>query len=378
MRRSCAVAAALAAFASPAVAHAEPITVLASYPQRASVDGTPSTRQSRADDDYAWNVGINRDDCESDEQWSWSFGLPAAASFSTLEVWASADPLSCADPSARAGSGPTPRCWKAASFAFAAVANGGVVKLASRDVIKAVFRMKNVDDASLTAKADICEPAFDMQPTRVYLHFLPMDASGQALGGATSNPYESVYQTTYDLRGPDAPDAPTANAGPLIVAVDWPAPSAIDKDAAGYAIYCTPVGAAATPPADAGAVGCWSQPGHPSPNLPTQSDETHRCATSITNAATIYGLQPGTSYAIRVAALDRYGNTGPISKGTCGVSISGPRDYQPDATSSSGCSLGTSSPRSGSWMAALLAMGALGLVARARRGAPARSPRTRQ
>lgn len=377
VRRSCAVTAALAAFALPVIAHAEPISILGAYPQRASASGAQSTRQPRAEDDYAGNAGINRADCESDEQWSWSFTLPAAAIFSTLEVWASADTLSCADPSTRAGSGPTPRCWKAASFAYAAVANGGVVKLASSDVIKAGFRMKNVDDASLTAKADICQPGFDMQPSRVYLHFLAMDAAGQAVGGVASNPYESFYQTTYDLRGPDAPATPTLAIGALYVDLTWPTSTPVDKDFVGYVVYCTPGGPAPTPDAGEGAPGCADLPSQPRPEFPTKADEARRCATGSAYGASIASLQPGVGYSLRFAALDRYGNTGPLSKQACFASITGPRDYAPTEPANGGCALGGTSARAGTSIAALLALGAFGLAARARgkRTVPAaRSP----
>ncbi len=381
LRLARAALAALAVTTVPALAQAEPIALVGAYPQRTQADGAASTRLPRADDDLAGDAGIDRADCESAERWSWAFTLPALPSgvtFATLDVWAGAEAGSCADPAVRAGSagaGPSPRCWKVASFAAAAVANRATVSFASSDVIEAAFRQQNVGDASPPTKAAICEPAVDMQPTRVFLHFLLMDAAGQAIGGAASNPYESYFQTTYDLRGPDAPAAPTFSAGPLIVALDWPAPSASDQDFAGYAVYCLPAGAAVSPAApgeDGGALGCAGASGTAAPDLPTAADEAFRCATSITHAATLYGLQPGTSYAIQLASLDRYGNTGPLSKPACGVSISGPLDYQPTPSSNGACVLGASSAPLQGELAVLAGFLALPLLARARRRASAR------
>lgn len=349
-------AVALGALVVPAVVQAAPIQLAGSYPQRAAADGTPSVRQPRADDDYAGNGGVNRADCESEETWAWSFALPTTG-FSSLQVWTSPDNLSCADPQHRTG-GASPRCFRAATFDYATVANAGVAKLRSRDLIKAGYRALDVSDPKLLTSEAICRPTVDMQPTRVFLHFMLFDSAGNVVGSTTDNEYESVYQTTYDLRGPDAPTAPSATGGALKVDLAWTPGGATDKDFVGHRIYCFPRAASS---GDAGAC-----PAGAAGVLPTAADEKHLCGNGGPTGGTIQGLDVNQPYEIRVAAYDRYGNAGPYAPSVC-ASMSGPVDAvdQPGGSSGGGgCALGA--PARGGALGALGVLGALGLLARRR------------
>jgi hypothetical protein len=350
-RRAVAVSLALGLFALPALAAAAPIALVGNYPQRKQADGSASTRQPRNDDDYAGSAGIDRADCESDETWQWAFALPTAG-FNSLQIWASDDDGSCADPQNRPG-GASPRCFRVASYDYAKVANGGVASLRSTDVVKAAYRRLGDDDTTTTTKKAICEPTADMQPTRVFLHFMLFDAAGNVVGSTTSNEYESIFQTTYDLRGPEGPSSVIAKGGALIIDLSWTPPATPAKDLVGYKVYCVPSRSGSACPGVAGNT------------LPTSDDDRYSCGTGGATGATIQGLEVNQPYEIRVAAYDRYGNTGPYAPSVCS-SITGPKDYVDSglaAEGGGGCALGAGGVANGAGafgvVAGLMALGGL-------------------
>jgi hypothetical protein len=346
-RRALALAVATMTLLAPALASAAPIALVAGYPQRSH-----ASRAVRSDDPLASDAGIAAADCDSDETWSWAFSLPDGVALASLEVWASGDATSCASPSARAPSA-TASCFRVASFPAASVASDNVVQFHSSDVVRAAFAHESAGAPGAVTPNDVlCHPSVDMQPTRVFLHFLAVDAGGYALGGEAPNAYESTFDTTYDLRGPSwTGPAPTVSAGPLYVYLQWDAPAQPAPDFASYRVYCRPRFGAAD-----GGLPTFAN-GAPSPEL-----EADACASSSANAAEIGSLQPGVGYDVAVAAIDRYGNAGPLSP-VVGTSITGPRDEVP---TSSGGGCGVASSRSGSLFAAIATI-ALALAARRRR-----------
>src|SRR5687767_1549723 len=65
---------------------AQPIQLTANYPRRTHTWRVPAPQSS---DPTAGNAGINRADCDSEEVWQFSFVIPLAVSYSSLEIWAS-------------------------------------------------------------------------------------------------------------------------------------------------------------------------------------------------------------------------------------------------------------------------------------------------
>jgi hypothetical protein len=361
----------------PNVAAAQTITLVGQYPQRMT-GGQASTRQPRGDDDYASNIGIDRLDCDSDETWKWAFAIPPAASFTFFDVWASTSKASCADVTARATTPPatpqpTATCWHVARYMSNQVLNANVVSFKSSDIVKAVYRLTNVDDPAMTSTKEICYPAADQQPMRFYLHFLLIGADGvTAVQNATT--YESVYDTTYDLQGPTPPDGVTLGAGAQSLVASWVPSTTLDKDLLGYRAYCFPTvgsvgqqdaGASEAGAADAGAA-CPTLPAGFGANvLPSRDVEAMACGSSQvgSHSMQIDGLVGGTTYAVAIAAIDKYGNSGPLSNVAC-LAPNGPA---PAGTAGGGsCSFG-SATRAG-WLGWLGGVAALGLLARRRRG----------
>ncbi len=388
----------------PRVASAQ-ITVTGNYPQRwhgckttcdatlgcqATCAGNPGAVQSvrlpRSTDDLAPNAGISRTDCDSDEVWQFAFSIPATASFSYFDIWASGSATSCADVTTRAVTPPgtqvaSATCWRVARFTSGQVLNQSVVSVRTSDIVKSIFRLENYDDPAMTTTSQICYPTEDQQPTRFYLHFLLIGNDG--LSAATdAATYEAAYDTTYDLMGPLPPTDVTLGAGGNLLIAKWTGTTALDKDFVQYRAYCFPkVGSEGNPPyygvdsglfsgdtavadtavadtasgdtgtseasADDGGAdaadaadtavadtatasttdtgtatlaGCPTLPtGFAANLLPSADIEALRCASSgtISGKMQISPLANGTTYAIAIAAVDKYGNSGLLSNIVC-------------------------------------------------------------
>jgi hypothetical protein len=362
-------------------AAAQSITITGNYPLR-KVGGANSTRLPRSDDDYAGNAGINRADCDSDETWQWSFNVPAAASYTFFDVWASGSNASCADVTARAATPPgtqqpSATCWRVARFAYNQVINQGVVTTKTSDIVKAAFRLQNDDDPATTSSKEICYPTADQQPTRIYLHFLLIGSDGLTTAPDAST-YESVFDTTYDLMGPPPPADVRLSAGPSSLFAQFTGATAQDKDFREYRAYCFPKRGSVTPTPDAGtgdvgapdaasAPTCPPLPaGFAMGSLPTSDLEAFSCSSTGSTAGVlkIDGLTAGASYAVAIAALDGYGNSGLLSNVACLA----PNAGAPAAAVSGGGSSCAYGPGSGAGaLAALGALVACAFVARRRR-----------
>lgn len=349
--RAFALSLALAALLAPALAAAGTVQLIGQYPQRKHGD-TQSSRLARAEDDYAGNAGINRTDCDSDETWTFSFALPSVG-FNYLEVWAKSDTTTCSDPQYRPG-GANPQCWRVGSFEYSKVANGGIVAVKSSDIVKAIYRKTNVDDTSAYSTAkDICYPSDSTQPAKVYLHFLLFDSAGNVVGSTSANEYESVYQTTYDLVGPAPPSGVSLGLGETILVAKWTASTSAEKDFVSYRAYCfkkrgsegDPYGgldaglfsetstdaaadADASDAADAAdstsavAANCPGLPnGFEQGMLPSAELEVLQCGSAGTTGGKLQidGLLNDNVYAVGIAAVDKYGNSGLLSNVACGA-----------------------------------------------------------
>ncbi len=357
----------------PALAAAQfttgtPISIGAGYPLRSH-----ATRQLRNDVDNTPNTGINRADCDSDETWSWTFVLPPGLSPNTLQVWASASNTSCADPTVRGSGAVAATCWRVAVFQLADVLNGKIVKTRSTDMIKAAYRMVNADDTTqYPTPQDICYPQGNMEPTRFYLHFLPFldDVNVVDFAAGSGSPWESTWDTIYDLAGPLPPTGITLGAGQSILVASWPSTAnAQVPDFVGYTAYCFPKRGSESDPfggldaavfdgtttgtteagtSEAGAVdatsgadaadtasstsdtgGSEAGPTGTCPPtlpadfvvnaLPSNDIAALECGSvgSTGGTMTISGLQNGVSYAVAIAGMDNNSNSGQLSQVVC-------------------------------------------------------------
>lgn len=383
-----ALAVTLVGLLAPSLVHAQtttpstPIQLVGQYPQRKHGD-TNSTRIARSDDDYVGNAGINRADCDSDELWWFSFTLPPPG-FTYLEIWSKSDNTTCADPQYRPG-GSNPTCHLVAKFGWAKVANSGVVKVKSSDIVKAAYRLVNFDDPQYPTAKDVCYPLdpASAQPAKVYLHFLLTDSNGLVVGDSAANQYEAVYQTTYDLIGPDPPQDLTLGVGETIVVGKWTTFSSTEKDFVSFKAYCFPKRGSQKDPNGGIDAGYFSEvapstetgtdtgtdaaddasdaadtaladetstttdtgtgtdgetstaalpTGCPSPfptdllkprTLPNVDLEELKCGELGANGGTLQidGLVNDQPYAVAIAAVDKYGNSGVLSNVACGTPV---------------------------------------------------------
>lgn len=310
-------AVALSALLAPLRASAA-ITADTGYPQREH-----TTRALRADADDATRTGINAADCASDEKWSWTVTIPDGVTYSLLDVWASAENVSCAEPAARTGA--SPKCWRVAEFARDSVASHAEFSVTASSVVRAAFRkLGDADQTAFTTTAEVCTVDVDQQPTRFYLHFLLMSDANTVVGATSANEHEYVYDTVYDLHGPVPPTGLALGSGQSVLLATWNAQTTV-KDFSGYKIYCYPKRGAegdAGVAADAGA-GCPAIPaelaGFAEGKIPDAAVEDLVCGTMSTTGSkiTIDKLTDGLTYALAVAAIDKNDNTGALSTIAC-------------------------------------------------------------
>ncbi|MEZ4220730.1 MAG: hypothetical protein R3B13_07345 [Polyangiaceae bacterium] len=352
----------------------------------------------------AW---INYDDCIKNDIFSWTVTL-SGFSGTILEVWVGQG-ADCTDSKVRSDG----QCWKVYSDSSP---GGGVtetVKVAVRDVVS--------QTGPATGTAADCERTdYPTAGQKVTLYFMLID-------GDTVKTHVTFDDVKIDLVGPPAPSGVSAGIGENRLVINWKAPNA--EDLSGYRLYCDPPpGSAASSPAShpmavgdaaldgaagadaatdsgsdaasdatasggaggtagsagasgsAGTTASGGSAGSGNPACPSalvsgsRPDSKYQCGTiesAIADSAEARSLVNGTTYAVAVAAVDRAGNSGPLSKVACGT----PQEvndffelYRRAGGEGGGgfCSLTGSKSHSLLW---LLAAVGVGFVLRRRRGA---------
>jgi len=402
-RRLLVLGAVLAAFvmvAFPRLARAQVSLAAPTYPLH---DGT--TRVPLAIDPNSTNVGINRADCVADLSWTWAINVNGI-SFDHLDIYAKADNTSCADLVARTT---TKTCFKVGSLVEKDVKLGQRFNTKLRAIIQAA-RLEDVDPTmELNVPVEKCDIAGSMKPTTVYLHFVPMDGGGTPIGGTSAN--DMSFQTAWDIGGPAPPSSLTLTGGSQLVTAHWPTggTGSVESDFVKWRAYYYTDDSAPVPtvkgidggdetdtdPGDADAavasdsatdVTVDSAPAStteacPSgvpfvaglPPTPAVLALPHVDGTSLNGKMTIDGLTNHKRYAVAIAAVDKYENSGALSNYDCFM----PREtndfytvYQGAGGQAGGgfCAIGA--PGATPIAVLFLAVTALGLVARRfRRGA---------
>ena len=175
---------------------------------------------------------------------------------------------------------------------------------------------------------------------------------------------------SYDLVGPTPPTSVKAGIGEEAVVVTWK-PSTSDEFLGTYGVYVDEAGGGGDPGAG-GAGGASSDPCSSDVLIPGQIPTG--TANATTNASTTEaeagGLQNGVLYAVGVASVDNFENPGALSTLSCATpeNVTGFFEAYREAGGEGGggfCSVGAAPSR---LAAAFVALAALGLAVRRRRG----------
>jgi len=333
--------------------------VLASLPARsaAAQDGllpTPTTTNrdfQDIDDHPDW---VNRQDCIADAMYTFRLGSTGTIpSTSNLHVWASTADADCTVPDTRDGSS-CKQVFQANVYAGSLQTITAEVKV--RDIIR-------VGSGPLTMETPetVCDEGIDLQ--EVELQFFVVSTGGTVLPGVT------LYTVQYDLVGPPPPTSVTAGIGEEAVVVKWK-PSTSDELLPTYDVFVDEAGGG--DPGAGGAGGASSDPCSSDVLIPGQIPTG--TAKTTTNASTTEaeadGLQNGVLYAVGVATVDAFNNPGPLSTLACATpeNVTGFFEAYRAAGGEGGggfCSVGAVPSR---LAAAFMALAALGLAVRRRRG----------
>jgi hypothetical protein len=338
-----------------------------SYPTRSNVQKsiTPYTPGSGLT-----TAGINRADCDSSETWNFkltAFTPPSGAQ--TLTWYAStADSADCTVTANRYG-GTNPICFPVAQAQVTAIQSGQDFLIKDTDIIGAI-EGNDILNGSAVASS-VCYPSASQTPNKFTLYGILEDNVGNTITG-----YGINWSNYYDLAGPDPGTAVTGSAGDGIINVSWTAlgsdaglsdaladamvdamvdttadtsttttasatdsgasdgdaAAASDGDAADGATDAASSDSSVDASSDAALAG--SQPGSainttycPTNGVPFAGvtfptpafDALYKCG-FISGFGTSYivkGLVDGQGYAVAIAGVDQWGNSGLLSSYDC-------------------------------------------------------------
>ncbi len=301
---------------------------------------------------------INRRDCDENDYFDFTVvpSMPLPGINYDIEVWASESAsTNCADPGMQ-----TPGAGVCRQV-VPRITDTYNIKVFVRDIISQAWGSWDGG-----ATADVCESDYDRPVDRV-LHFFVINNGTEA-----GTPLQ--YPVQYDLLGPAPPGSINVGIGQNALVVSWNE-SSDGSQVYKYRIYAEPVsatgagGAGADP--DAGAAGageptgCTSSvltPGEPVPTGTKVRGE----ATNSAKKAEAGGLTNGVTYAVGVASVDSFLNSGNLSSLDCASPepVTGFFEAYRQAGGGAGggyCSVGASPSR---LLAGGVAFAALGLVLR--------------
>jgi hypothetical protein len=268
---------------------------------------------------------VNRADCENDDFFRFIvLGTGLAGAAYQLQVWASVGSADCTMSDMQSGTSNS--CKQVAAEVRAQ--DTMTVDVRVQDIVSRTF-----GPWSGPATNEGCDGSNDPD-SRTLQFFL---VSGSALVGA-----KIEYDVTFDLLGPGPPRSVKAGVGERVLVVSWREPT----DATGiaeYRAYATPVNMGTTDggttdggatdggttdageggaSSDAGVsdagvpTGCVSNvlvPGEPPPAGISPRGETNSSTTQVEAG----GLTNGVQYAVAVASVDEFGNSGNLSALAC-------------------------------------------------------------
>jgi hypothetical protein len=349
---------ALATMASTAYAQTAPMTTVQPALTRLNKDGSAAPTRPNVDLKV-----ITFEDCVEDRNYKIVLNTPSVPDARyTLQGWAGT--AECLSNLARRGTAGTQTCWKA----IADLGQNGTATVTARvrDIVANDVTQK--ENYVNVQTADKCA---SLNKANVTLNFMWVQSGTDPGVPATGNPVFSV-----DTTGPAAPTGLKVSEGETLLIASWDAPKSV-SDLTGYRLYCeeipdgtvidgpdasTPANDAANDvgttldasaadadssdaatvtdaspadaavgAADAGTVDA-STATAPDPNCPSKlliagaspPGSLTPCASSqgqIGSQQNITGLKNGARYAIAVAAINKNGNSSPLSNVVCGVPI---------------------------------------------------------
>lgn len=309
---------------------------------------------------------VSYQDCVDDQRIRLAMTLTGYETNASIEVWASNTGISCSEAVNRGGG--AQQCWRVTESGSIGIAVTTLVDVPVRRILSGVSPFTPIaPDATENAcgKVDLANIALQI------LYFTPGNLSIAAAN--------KTIGVTVDTVGPGAPTGLTALPGNERVAISFANISGGTADGSvsgglteltGVNAYCDLARTTADP--DAGTTNsCTTEllvPGAVPPPAQQCGSFAGNAGTTV-SAETLGGqpLQNGTTYAVAVAATDRYGNVGPLSSVVCGLpeQTTDFWDNYRDEGGQAGCATSDGAPTSA--FAAVLALGGLAMVRRRRR-----------
>lgn len=321
------------------------------------------------DPDVVGDFKINRRDCEVNDYFSFTLNpVGLGGTNYDVEVWMSESASTdCTNPSNQTAAAGV--CRQVAQT----VTNSYNIKVFVRDIVSNVW---GAWDGG--AMADVCMSDYE-PPVKRTLQFFTVD-----FGSVPGTPLQ--YEVQYDLLGPGPPGSVNAGIGQNALVVSWKE-SSNAAEVSRYRVYAEPVsatgegGASGDPGTgtDGGTqepTACTSSvlnPGEPVPEGTRVRGEANASSTK----AEATGLTNGVRYAVAVASVDDFMNSGNLSALDCGTPepVTGFYEAYRAAGGEAGggyCAIGGTPSR---LSAAAAALAALGLILRRRRGRMAQRER---
>jgi hypothetical protein len=266
---------------------------------------------------------INRADCTTNVHYTFPLtlsGLPADGA--RLQAWAGVAGMDCSLAASRTGAAPS--CWPLLAEDIDTSKSTPVVAISSRQLVAQLALATKTAFKDAAGTDAVCrDVAMPQAPTGVSVWFLFVDAAGAPVGAAVK------YVIMVDVHAPAAPTGVKASTSNGALIVDFT--SSKESDTAGYTIYCAPAASSADAGATDGGAGACQSVAFGTGDAGASALDSGASAGAI-DPALICGriegngasgladhLMNGATYAVVVAASDRYGNLGsPSSPAACG------------------------------------------------------------
>jgi hypothetical protein len=296
---------------------------------------------------------VNRSECLADDFIRYPITLSGGSGLD-LEVWAGSN---CESLENRDGN--LDGCWLVYEDASPSTDN---IDVRVQDIIAG-----KVDRASYSALGSGTDEACDKgngSPETANLHFFLINGSDEVAATGTSTSGGSL-QVDFDLLGPEPPTDIEVGVGEESLVVKFDAlddEDDTDGDISKYYVYCDVAGEGVGG-AGTDASGCGSSllvPGEPPPDANRCGDTTR----TSEEVQTDDDLENGTLYAVGIAAVDTYGNPGPLSAIACATPepINGFFEQYRAAGGKGGggfCSFSRTTTARGLWLGAAVLAGSL-------------------
>lgn len=278
--------------------------------------------------------GVNRHDCEDDQRIRFPLLLAQFEANAALEAWASVSGVDCRQSTNRTGANAL--CWQVSD---------AIPLMQQVDVDVPVRRLMS---GALTEPASDDRICGSIDFTSLDVQFLYFAPGNRDVAAVTKS-----ITVVVDTIGPQPPSGLRAVPGDARVHVEWEPPGNV---VTAVNVYCEPSPSSLLVPG----------------TTPTRDfDARLRCATVsgststagvVTQSADGSPLANDRAVAVAVAAVDAFGNVGPLSEGAAATPARGLSE-----TDDGGCSTTGTAPRRAHGAALVVALAALAGIRRRRR-----------